>query len=145
MAYITPQIAKSLYMLNLQLKKIRNLKGKTQEEVAAAIGVGARTYQSYEAGTSDIKMSDLEKLAEYLGVEPADFFVKESGNGDRIDIQIEKAKRSNVGKENIMTIESESLNVTLQLLKDFREENKELKNTVKLLQAEIEDLKKGKA
>jgi transcriptional regulator with XRE-family HTH domain len=121
-------------MLNLQLKKIRKAKGKTQEEVATAIGVGARTYQSYEAGTSDIKISDLEKLAIFLNVEPAEFFKKDAGNGNKSgDIKDSPQSISNAGELGDVNITGDNKEILYVLL-----------DHIKLLKEQL-DFYKGKA
>lgn len=49
------------------LKKCRLLAGKTQAEVASAVGVNQSTYQRWEAGKVDVPGSAARKLAKTLG------------------------------------------------------------------------------
>ena len=52
------------------LKKIRELSGFTQEEVAKSIGVERSTYSNYEGGTREIPYPVLENISNLFGCEP---------------------------------------------------------------------------
>ena len=55
----------------MQIERIRALrkqKGLTQEELAKAIGVQRAVISKYETGIVDISVSQLEKIADVLGV-----------------------------------------------------------------------------
>ena len=54
------------------LKQLRELKELTLEEVGNYIGVKKATVQRYESGEIDIKRTIAIKLAEILGVTPAE-------------------------------------------------------------------------
>ena len=74
------------------LKKIRELYGATQEQVAVAINVNRVTVANWESGNSTVSSSNQEKLSMYYGLSPEFFYQRE------LD---EKAKRILVdgGKE----------------------------------------------
>ena len=55
-------------MLSKRLKQIRKLKNLTQAEVANAIGIGARNYQSFEYGEIKPSFETLISLADYFQV-----------------------------------------------------------------------------
>lgn len=52
----------------------------TQEAVAAAIGVTAPTYRSYERNPGKLSRDTAEKLAEYLGCSVDDIFLPSKSN-----------------------------------------------------------------
>jgi Zn-dependent peptidase ImmA (M78 family)/DNA-binding XRE family transcriptional regulator len=52
----------------VNLKRIRNMKGLTQEEIAAKAGISRNAYRSIENGASEPRVSNLQGLAEALGV-----------------------------------------------------------------------------
>ena len=56
------------------IKKIRELYGSTQEEVAKAIGVNRATISQWESGVSKASNSNLEKLSLFFGVGPESFY-----------------------------------------------------------------------
>jgi transcriptional regulator with XRE-family HTH domain len=52
-----------------RVRELRKLKGNPpQERVAEALGVGDRTYQTWESGEAKPSYRNLQKLAEYFGV-----------------------------------------------------------------------------
>ena len=51
-----------------RLIQLRNDKGISQASFAKEIGVSHRTYQAYEYGKNEPKMSNLVKIAELFGV-----------------------------------------------------------------------------
>lgn len=52
------------------LKKIRELSGFTQDQVAKLIGLERSTYSNYEGGTREVPFDVLEKVASLFGCEP---------------------------------------------------------------------------
>jgi len=62
------------------LRKIRNKKNISQQQIADFLGVERRTYVSWEAGEADIKSSFIPKLAEILQVEINDLFKDKTSN-----------------------------------------------------------------
>lgn len=60
------------------LKKLREVSGKKQREVADFAGVKLRTYQKWEHGESEPRGESLTKLCSYFRVDQAKFY-KENG------------------------------------------------------------------
>lgn len=52
------------------LKKIRELSGFTQEQVAKAIGIERSAYSNYEGGTREVPYNILENISNLFGCEP---------------------------------------------------------------------------
>src|ERR1700709_141250 len=60
--------------LGKALALVRELRGKTQAQVARAAGVGKSQLSKYENGKELPKLDSLEKLLDALGVSAFDFF-----------------------------------------------------------------------
>ena len=60
-----------------KVKYFRSIKGFSQKEVALSIGIDQAQYSRIESGKVEPTVSSLEKIADALGVEIADFFSKE--------------------------------------------------------------------
>ncbi len=58
------------------IKGLRNLRGYTQEEVADAIGITARTYCKKESNPDLFTIGELRKLSNFLNVQEDIFFGK---------------------------------------------------------------------
>lgn len=56
------------------LKKIRELSGFTQEQVALSIGVERSAYSNYEGGTREVSYNILENIGNLFGCDPFLFF-----------------------------------------------------------------------
>ena len=56
------------------LRKIRDSKKLSQQDVADYLGVERETYMNWEAGISEVKGSYFPKLADFFDVEISDFF-----------------------------------------------------------------------
>ncbi len=52
------------------LKKMRELSGFTQEQIAQSIGIERSTYSNYEGGTREIPYGILENISNLFGCEP---------------------------------------------------------------------------
>lgn len=52
------------------LKKIREISGFTQEQVAQFIGIERSAYSNYEGGIREVPYSVLEKISDLFGCEP---------------------------------------------------------------------------
>lgn len=59
-----------------RLKGLRNMKGKTQEQLAESCGVSPSTVVRWEADTLHPNQKHQRALAEVLGVKVDDFYVK---------------------------------------------------------------------
>lgn len=57
-----------MHMDSATLKKLRRAKGMTQQEIADALDVSLRVYQTWEQGIRTPVKDNLTKLADYLGV-----------------------------------------------------------------------------
>ena len=62
------------------LRKIRVSKKKSQQEVADHLGVERKTYGSWEAGTTKVKSSTLQQLAEFFKVDIKEFYKEKPSN-----------------------------------------------------------------
>ncbi|HIT15454.1 MAG TPA: helix-turn-helix transcriptional regulator [Candidatus Avimuribaculum pullicola] len=56
------------------LKKIREISGFTQEQVAKSIGIERSAYSNYETGTREVPYEVIEKISNLFGCEPFIFF-----------------------------------------------------------------------
>jgi transcriptional regulator with XRE-family HTH domain len=59
-------------VLGAKIRGVRELKGLTQENLAAMLGVTLPTYADIERGKKDVPMKRLEQVAEKLGVSVID-------------------------------------------------------------------------
>jgi len=62
------------------LRKVRSKKDFSQQEAADFLGVDRRTYIDWEDGKTDIKVSNILKLAEFFQVEVDELIPKKSGD-----------------------------------------------------------------
>lgn len=67
----------------LNIKKIREAKNITQDEMVAQTGIPKRSYVSYENEEADIQLSKLRKIATSLGVSIAEL-VEETKNEEKV-------------------------------------------------------------
>jgi len=99
------------------LRKIRNKKNISQQEIADYLDIDRKTYVSWEAGMADIKSSYIPKLAEFLHVEINDLFREKSA-----DIVINQQNSDN--KENsingivLLLTDKESVNQLIEVMKE---------------------------
>ncbi|MDY3069463.1 MAG: helix-turn-helix transcriptional regulator [Parabacteroides sp.] len=56
------------------LKKIRELSGFTQKQIAKSIGIERSAYSNYEGGTRDVPYDVLERISNIFGCEPYTLF-----------------------------------------------------------------------
>ena len=54
------------------LRALRRQRFLTQKELAARVGVSYQTVQTWESGTATPRLRHIPKLAEVLGLEPAE-------------------------------------------------------------------------
>lgn len=59
---------------NKRMKDLRTEKGKTQQEMASAIGIALRTYQNVEYGQNRLTVDVLYEFLRALNISPAYFF-----------------------------------------------------------------------
>lgn len=73
----------------MSLAEARNLKGKTQTEMAEILGIGVSTYNMYENGQRKIPEEIATKISQVLEQKkedlflPATFTVSKSGSSDK--------------------------------------------------------------
>lgn len=60
-----------------RIKQLREQKGASQQDIADAIEVARATYSNWELGKSDPDLSDINKLAEYYQISPAELISDE--------------------------------------------------------------------
>jgi len=68
-------------LLGTKLKQVRLSAGRTREECAEAIGRKAATLSRYERGRGEIPITELDRLARFLGVDLY-YFIEESAAGE---------------------------------------------------------------
>ncbi len=83
----TPQ----LMNIGERIRKVREAKDRSQKEIALALGMDQSQYSKIELGKNDPTTTTLEKIAQALGVDVADFFQSQS-------FQIESYDKSVVEK-----------------------------------------------
>ena len=59
------------------IRRMREVSGYTQENVAGFLGVGRSAYANYEAGEREIPLSVMEKLADLYGCELLDLYTED--------------------------------------------------------------------
>lgn len=59
-----------LNSLGKQIKELRKHSGKTQSEVACAIGITPQSYQAYEAGKALPTLENFMRLCDFFDVSP---------------------------------------------------------------------------
>ena len=74
MGYIFTLMTKTVKLITANIQRLRELKGFSQKEVAAAMGVPQSQYSRIENGKSEPSVSTLEKLAVALDVGITEFF-----------------------------------------------------------------------
>lgn len=57
-----------------QLRRLRKIRGYTQDDVASALNISYQQLHKYETGANSIAASRLYELAMFLSVKPDDFF-----------------------------------------------------------------------
>lgn len=65
----------------IRIKEIRKARGRTQQEVADAIGLHITNYNRLENGKTKLDQTYLKQIAEFLHCDPSDLF--SAGNGIR--------------------------------------------------------------
>jgi transcriptional regulator with XRE-family HTH domain len=60
-----------------RIAEIRKAKGLKQLDLGHAIGKDTQTISRWERGEADPRSSDLERIADALGVSAADFFLEQ--------------------------------------------------------------------
>ena len=84
------------------LKKIRELSGFTQEQVAQSIKIERSTYSNYEGGTREIPYTILEDISNLFGCEP--FILFEDNIQTNNEIMATAFRISNLGENDLKEI-----------------------------------------
>ena len=81
------------------LKRLREQKGETQQQVAVAIGTDSGTVSRWERGAADPQLSQIYKLAEHFGVKPGHMLSPPdvAPEGDEPE-EFKKFKQTKLGK-----------------------------------------------
>ena len=83
-------------------KKIRELSGFTQEQVAQSIKIERSTYSNYEGGTREIPYTILEDISNLFGCEP--FILFEDNIQTNNEIMATAFRISNLGENDLKEI-----------------------------------------
>lgn len=93
-------MTKTLKLITANIQKLRELKGLSQKEVAAAMGIPQSQYSRIENGKGEPTISSLEKLAKALDVSITAFFKSASEEDEQNLPLMEKMKIiDTLGKE----------------------------------------------
>ena len=99
------------------LRKIRNRKNVSQQEIADFLGIDRKTYMNWEAGIADIKSSYIPKLAEFLHVEINDLF-REKSTHIIINQQNTDNKDTSINGLVLLLTDKEAVNELVKILKE---------------------------
>ena len=106
-----------------KLRKLRDNRNLSQQEVADHIGVERKTYMNWESGVSDVKSTYISMLAEFFNVDYNDL-LKDNSSSTVIS-------QNNTNKDN----KDNSVNGIIVLLND-KEAVDEIVNIIKRRQGE---------
>lgn len=81
------------------MKKIREIYGATQDEIAQVAGVNRSTVSQWETGTSKASNTKLEKLSIFYGIGPESFYETPDIDDERREMLISTAKKDKEIKE----------------------------------------------
>lgn len=71
-----------------RLKKLRISSGKSQQQIADALGIDRTTYVKYESGVSNPNVKRLALLAEYFNVSTSYLVGDDEPNQEKWDLQL---------------------------------------------------------
>jgi transcriptional regulator with XRE-family HTH domain len=109
------------YKIANKIRKLRELKGFSQEAVSVASELSLRQYQRMEAGEADLKLSNIEKICHAIEIQPEQLF----GFDEKYFFE---NNTSNIGKGEL-TVD----NVPNVLINQFQDQIAVLKNEVQFL------------
>ena len=87
------------HIIGAQLRRLRKIRGYTQDDVAQALGISYQQLHKYETGANSIAASRLYELAMFLSVKPDDFFDGVDAASEEIGIAEEQAASPVPSKE----------------------------------------------
>lgn len=62
------------YNIAAKIRKLREVKGLSQEAVSVASELSLRQYQRMESGEADLKLSNIEKICRAIEIQPEQLF-----------------------------------------------------------------------
>ena len=74
-----------------KIRKLRELRGKSQLEAADALGLSQPNYSKYESGKNDFTVKQIEKLADLLGLSLEDII----GFNEHLIFNMSKNRKAN--------------------------------------------------
>jgi transcriptional regulator with XRE-family HTH domain len=110
-----------------RIRKIRDLRGLSQENMAELIGVSLPTYADIERGKRDVPFGRLEQIVEKLGVTLNDIL----NFNDRVNNFFDQCSNTNVNAGN-----ERNTNTNNYSVKEFQHQIEKLQLELKLCQAE---------
>lgn len=76
------EMTKTLKLITANIQRLRELKGLSQKEVAAAMGIPQSQYSRIENGKGEPTITSLEKLAKALDTSITEFFKSPNGHDE---------------------------------------------------------------
>lgn len=109
--------------VNEKIKKIRELKDLSQEQVAEKLGLATSSYSKIERGVTNISLTRLEEIAQIFNINATDLLE----NSNQVICLISENNSSNYyGTQPEMTAELEKYKLTIQHQNELIEKQAEL-------------------
>jgi transcriptional regulator with XRE-family HTH domain len=121
-------------MIGSKIRRIREMMGKTQNEIAKEINMTHQAYSRMERGESSISTNKLEQIAEALGVLVEDIYKFEDGN-----ITISNNNNHGEAKENAFQLHF-TVNKNDKIIEHLERTISNLQEEVKYLRAQLDKL-----
>lgn len=117
------------------LRKIRDIKGLSQENIADELGISLRQYSRWETGETSLNIEKIERVSKILEVKPLDLMTFDEKN---VFYQSHFKKTTNAG--NIINHFPKELKELYESqLKLLKEQNVFLKEQISFLQKQLEN------
>lgn len=113
-------VKKTMMNIGLKIKRLREIQGRSQKDIADLLNVDRRTYAKWEEGVTDIRSSLIPDIAEIFGVDIADLY--KNINDAEIKDTFSYRKNS-VNSVIIMITDRDMAERFLHLLNESRENN----------------------
>lgn len=126
-----------------KIKRLRQEKGWSQEEIANKLNISVNAYGSIERGETDVNLSRLEAVSEVLGIDMADLFDKKTSIFNNFgNVQTQTYQQNSYHQQNWCNIhQSLELLQTQHQLEKQQLLNAEKDKEIKLLKEIIELIK----
>ncbi len=121
-------------MIGSKIRRIREMMGKTQNEIAKEINMTHQAYSRMERGQSSISTNKLEQIAEALGVLVEDIYKFEDGN-----VTISNNYNHGEANENAFQLHF-TVNKNDKLIEYLEKTISNLQEEVKYLRAQLDKL-----